>query len=211
MIENLRNSFLELKAFFITLLVAWIAGGVVLAVYGYEESFLLFNRLHFTALDQAAMFFTHFADALVLISLVFLFTWHREKALPVTGIVVVIGTGIVVIVLKNFVFPHWDRPPKILIDHPEAVFLPASPPKHHAFPSGHATSFFGRRGIVCLVCAQMALGLTSWGGFIEHFFVLYPGYAWGAFLWGYLCRELFGEYFGVVVIRIDLSRIEPKI
>lgn len=141
MIDHLRTSFIELKAFFLTLLVAWIAGGVVLAMYGYEGSFLLFNQFHSTLIDQAALFFTHFADVIVLVSLIFILMWKSDKALPLTAILVLLGTGLLVIFFKAVVFPDWHRPPKLLFENPQAIFLPQNPPKHHSFPSGHATSF----------------------------------------------------------------------
>ena len=167
MIANFRNTFWELRFFFITMLVAWIIGGALLWVYGYEESFLLFNRFHFPLLDQLALFFTHFADAVVLISLIFLIMWANEKALPLAAIVVVLGSGILVIFCKSVLFPGWDRPTVLLAGHPEAVFLPSNPPRHHSFPSGHATSFFAG-GIIFAFFArkwngifQVAVALTS--------------------------------------------------
>lgn len=111
---------------------------VLVAVYGYEDSFKLLNGFHSDWLDAPMFLITHLGDALILTSLLGLFLIRKQPELIMLLIVIVILTGLFGQLLKNTLFDSWDRP--------LSVFGPSGGVHtvynyllyQNSFPSGHS-------------------------------------------------------------------------
>lgn len=128
---------------FLGLFFLWLIVGFYPATqYTTQQQFFLFNQFHHASLDFVFPYITYLGDGfgVVLVVIVLLFVKYRFSL-----IVGLAGatTGIIVQLLKNFVFNHIHRPYFYFKNHAEAHFIPSiNLHEHFSFPSGHATSSF---------------------------------------------------------------------
>ncbi len=111
---------------------------VLVALYGYTGSFLLLNGFHRDWLDAPMFLLTHLGDALVLTSLLGLIFFRKNPELVLLLIVVVILTGLVGQLMKNFLFDAWDRPLSLPGRGGEVHTVYGYLLYQNSFPSGHS-------------------------------------------------------------------------
>ena len=134
--------FKQTRFYFFTLLVFWLALGVVLIQDGYQGSFLRLNALFHTPFtDFLGINLTHLADGVILPLVLLLFAARKERSLPLMGLILIIGTGLFAQIFKQLLFAGWDRPTLVFAGNTAVHFLDPSSPKHFSFPSGHSTAF----------------------------------------------------------------------
>lgn len=111
---------------------------VLVAVYGYNGSFLLLNGLHNDWLDAPMFLITHLGDALILTSLLGLIFFRKNPGLVLLLIFVVILTGLAGQLMKNFLFDSWDRPLSLAGRGGEVHTVFGYLLYQNSFPSGHS-------------------------------------------------------------------------
>ncbi|MCI4668359.1 MAG: phosphatase PAP2 family protein [Bacteroidia bacterium] len=169
--ENFWGSIWQLKgvrAYLICMLIFWIASAVMLAIWGYEDSFLLLNRIRFPLGDYLAPHLTHFGDGLLLLGIMGLlispFKAHWNWAMLVTMLSILA----VILLCKNVLFEDWNRPLIVFSGRSDFYYNSLSVLKYHAFPSGHSAG----------VAGGMSLGLLAllppktWQGIALAFFTI---------------------------------------
>lgn len=121
---------------FISLYLVFLS--VILAIYGYRDSFLLLNGADYNFLDWPMFVITHLGDALILTSLLtVVFIWKQPKAV-MNLIIVVIISGLLGQLLKVSFFEGCDRPLRVFNESPIVHTLPNYRLFHNSFPSGHS-------------------------------------------------------------------------
>lgn len=126
------------QTFFSILLIYWLFLGVMLILYGYNNSFLLLNGLHQPFLDTPMFLITHLGDALILTSILTLGLARKNTALVFYIIAMVIITGLFGQLLKNTLFDACDRPLKVFEGLDLVHTVAGYKMYHNSFPSGHS-------------------------------------------------------------------------
>ena len=137
---------------FLIIAVLMALPALVAVVYtGHLELHMTINRITMRALDPYFKYGTHLADGLVptAFGVVFLFIrWRGFLAIAAS----VLGSSIIVQLLKHTVFAEVDRPSMFLAGMPDLRLLPGVEMLHHnSFPSGHSTCAFS----MCFVAAVL--------------------------------------------------------
>ena len=136
-----ENILFRLRFFLIVLLIFWIGLAVLLVVHGYEGSFRLMNHHRYIGFNYFSLIFTHLADLMVLVPILFVLSWDKDKSILFLALIAIIATGIVAQMLKHWVFGDWHRPPAVFEGDSGIFILSPKKARHFSFPSGHATSF----------------------------------------------------------------------
>ncbi|MEL6651894.1 MAG: phosphatase PAP2 family protein [Bacteroidota bacterium] len=139
--------------------VACLLGSIYLAQWGYEESFLRLNALSTDFLDQLMPHWTHLAEGAILSGVLILTLLFRRPALAITVAMGMIGLALVVAVLKQGVFPDWDRP-ALVFPMEQIRFLSLGQERHFSFPSGHSTV---AGALYAFLCFSAPLRGAGWG------------------------------------------------
>ncbi len=126
------------QVFFSILLIYWLFLGLMLVIYGYNNSFLLLNGLHQPFLDMPMFLMTHLGDALILTSVLALILARKNPALVFYIIAIVIIAGLFGQLLKNTVFDSFDRPLKVFEGLDLVHTVAGYKMFHNSFPSGHS-------------------------------------------------------------------------
>lgn len=126
----------KLVPYFIPLICYWLCLAGLLVLYGYKDSFLILNHQHSFLLDYLMYFLTLFGDSLFVLSLLVILFPGKTEMVVVT-IVAVIITGLFVQLLKQAVFPDWDRPLKVF-EEIDVHTVGSYHLYHKSFPSGHS-------------------------------------------------------------------------
>lgn len=143
-----KNLLKDIFPFLAILILGWLFIAFLLFQHGYQGSFVVLNSTYHNEItDPSAWFFTHLADATLLPLVMFLFIWHKDRPLVISGILVMLATGVITQILKHFFFDTWDRPTLLMQGIPGVYFVDHDPEMHHSFPSGHATTF-GAGGLI---------------------------------------------------------------
>jgi len=111
----------------------------MLLAYGYIGSFLVMNFYHADWLDQPMFLLGLLGDSLLLGSVLVLIH-RRDPGKALSFILVLVVSGVLAQVLKQFVFPEWDRPLKIIGDEHLVHLVNNVRLMQHSFPSGHSVS-----------------------------------------------------------------------
>jgi undecaprenyl-diphosphatase len=133
-LKNIRSN----RIFFSILLIYWLFLGLMLVLYGYNDSFLLLNGLHQPFLDMPMFLMTHLGDALILTSVLAVLLARKNPALVFYIIAMVMITGLFGQLLKNTVFDSFDRPLKIFEGLDLVHTVAGYKMFHNSFPSGHS-------------------------------------------------------------------------
>jgi len=134
----IQQPFGKIAPFITVLLIYQLFLAILVAVYGYQGSFLLLNGLHLDWLDAPMFLLTHLGDALILTSVVAMIFIRRNPGLVLLLILVVIITGLAGQLMKNFLFDSWDRPLQIIGENGEVHTVFGYMLFRNSFPSGHS-------------------------------------------------------------------------
>jgi membrane-associated phospholipid phosphatase len=133
-----QQPFGKIAPFITVLLIYQLFLAFLVAVYGYEGSFLLLNGLHLDWLDAPMFLLTHLGDALILTSLLCLIFVRKNPGLVLLIILIVIITGSVGVLMKNFLFDSWERPLSVIGENGEVHTMFGYRLFRNSFPSGHS-------------------------------------------------------------------------
>lgn len=108
---------------------------------GYQQSFVILNKMRVPLLDTFSLWLTEFGNGFYLVIFALILACANKKywntALNI--IICIMLTTIVVQLCKQVFFPDWHRPAKLLQDKP--IYILLNPvPHHNSFPSGHSIS-----------------------------------------------------------------------
>jgi membrane-associated phospholipid phosphatase len=133
-----QQPFGKLAPFITILLIYQLFLAILVAVFGYEGSFLLLNGLHLDWLDAPMFLLTHLGDALILTSLIAMFFIKRNPGLVLLLILAVIITGLTGQLMKNYLFDSWERPLTVIGENGEVYTMFGYRLFRNSFPSGHS-------------------------------------------------------------------------
>ena len=128
----------KILPFIVLMLIYQFLLAVLVAVYGYEGSFMLLNGLHRDWLDVPMFLITHLGDALILTSLLGLILIRKRPELIIMLILIVIITGLFGQLLKNTLFDSWDRPLSVFGSGGGVHTVYNYLLYQNSFPSGHS-------------------------------------------------------------------------
>jgi len=136
-----KNNF---KYFFCPLIFFWIAGSILLYMKGYKGSFLYLNSHYLNALDIPLYLLTHLGNGLMIVAILMIL-WSKDKLDVLACVIIgVIVSGIIVQVLKNYVFDTWSRPQLVFESHLELIHTYTNYRIiDNSFPSGHSNTIAG--------------------------------------------------------------------
>ncbi|MHC1706646.1 MAG: phosphatase PAP2 family protein [Bacteroidales bacterium] len=117
----------------------WLFLAALLLGYGYRDSFLLLNSLNWPWLDYFMYVLTWFGDSLFIASVMVL-AFPRKTSLLLMMILSLALTGILVQLLKQWVFGDWDRPLKVFENSADVHIIGDYRLFHRSFPSGHSVT-----------------------------------------------------------------------
>lgn len=129
----------NLRIYIAVVILYWLLLAVFLLLYGYKESFIILNNLNTPAVDYILYFLTWFGDSLFICSLVVML-FPRKTAMLLMLIFTVAVSGLLVQVLKHWVFSGWDRPLKVFEDIRVVHIVGNYRLFHGSFPSGHSVT-----------------------------------------------------------------------
>ncbi len=135
--QNYVNSGMSIIFFLITVAYLIFLTATV-AIYGYNESFLLLNNNHLNWLDWPMFIITHLGDSLILTSILCLILIRKHPETVVNIIIAVVITGLLGQLLKQALFDGWDRPIRVFEGVTAIHTLPNYRLFHNSFPSGHS-------------------------------------------------------------------------
>jgi undecaprenyl-diphosphatase len=133
-----QQPFGKIVPFVTVLLIYQLFLTILVAVFGYKGSFLLLNGLHLDWLDVPMFLLTHLGDALILTSLLCLIFVRKNPGIVLLIILIVIITGSVGILMKNFLFDSWERPLSVIGENGEVHTMFGYRLFRNSFPSGHS-------------------------------------------------------------------------
>ncbi len=137
-------------AFFLTIILA-IACGILILVYGKQDSFILINSNYSNYADFFFKYFTYAGDGLMWAPLVIFCLLYRKKYVLAILLAILIST-LLSQFLKRVVFPDELRPITYLSESfPIHLVEGVKIKRIHSFPSGHSTSTF----TIALILAHM--------------------------------------------------------
>ncbi len=160
---------------------AWVAGGLLLglalvALLGYEGSFLWANRHHAPWADVLFRHLTNLGDAQITLGLVGLVVARRYPAALLLAALAAAVAGLLGQLLKRAVFYEWERPLAVL---GEAAVHWVGPERlyRHSFPSGHATASLAMATALALTLPLQRWGVTlvAWLGLLAAYSRVYIG------------------------------------
>ncbi len=130
------------KVFIIPFVLFAAIISVLLAFIGNERLYLFINGYYSDFADSFFLFVTNFGDAMFAIILIRALLWISARE-SIAFLIITLLLGIIVTVLKNYVFPDLDRPAEVF-RYTGAIRLVAGykPPGLCTFPSGHAATIF---------------------------------------------------------------------
>lgn len=151
----------RLKVYFITLSSFLMAGLVMLALWGYEQSFLQLNHLRLPWLDSLMPHYTHLGDGFIITTLLIMSLIAKDRAMVLTVIVAMLILAVFLPVLKQLIFADWMRPAKTFVAD-EFFFLSLGQEKYFSFPSGHSAAAAAMTSLVCIAAEKQ----KAWWGMV---------------------------------------------
>jgi membrane-associated phospholipid phosphatase len=130
------------RIFIITYLVIWVGAVAVCIIYPKADIHLFLNQFHSNAGDFLFRYLTFAGDGLFVAGVVILLLFIRFRyALMVLA--AYLSSGLLVQVMKRFIFPDSPRPVLYFKDIAELYLVPGIDlHSRHSFPSGHAATAF---------------------------------------------------------------------
>lgn len=133
----------RLRGFLIACGVVWLIWTISLLVWGYEDSFLLYNSWRASWADFLMPHYTHFGDGLLISVFVGFFFVRKDLALVFSLIAGMCIIAAWVYLSKHYLFDSWDRPVVVFAHRIDFFEIPVKRYFHHAFPSGHSAAVGG--------------------------------------------------------------------
>lgn len=186
------------------MLVFWAIGFLLLALWGYKDSFLYLNQLNTPFLNRLMPHLTHLGDGVLLSAVFAMLVYRKDPGLVLTMIINMLLLMVVIGVAKRYIFMGWDRPPIVFRDLVSINYLSMQGERYHSFPSGHSAA----------IAAMMAIFSYHFSRFSGYFWALaaiiiaYTRLYIGVHFWG---DVLVGTCIGVALSLGALSLIYPKI
>lgn len=115
---------------------------ILLEIYGNSFLFLLVNENHFEFVDFVFLYITNLGDGIVAFLLIvsLLRVSFRDA---ITFLIITLLIGIIVSLMKNFIFPELVRPVQYFGTNKLLHLVPGyKPPYLGSFPSGHTATIF---------------------------------------------------------------------
>lgn len=154
---NLRKSNNQFGIAFSFTIILAITCGIIILVFGKQESFFLINGNHTIYFDFFFKYFTYAGDGIMWVPLVLFCFIYRKKYVLAVILAILIST-LLSQFLKRVVFPDELRPIAYLSDSfPIHLVEGVNIKRLHSFPSGHSTSAF----TIALILAHM-INKRSW-------------------------------------------------
>lgn len=150
----------SLRVFFAVGGVLELIGLILLAIWGYQGSFLLLNHLHHPFFDAIMPHYTHLGDGVLVTGLLLFSLVAKDRAMYLTVAVGMIGVSILIALSKNLLFADWARPAAIL-QAGEVHWLSLGKEMSRSFPSGHSTAAAAMFTFVALSYRGQR---AAWGG-----------------------------------------------
>ena len=139
---RIKTVFNDNKLFFIGYIIILILGSSILFTNGKLQTFYLLNPYHHLYLNYLFYFFTILGDGFFCVPLAFAFLIIKRKRLFWLLLSSYIVSGIIVLLLKNFID---EARPSMFDDLKNYPYFIEHITLHnmHGFPSGHTASAFG--------------------------------------------------------------------
>lgn len=138
--HRLLNDTLSVRYYLLTCLGIFSTAGSFLFKYGYVESFQILNAFGNPKWDWFYLTVTYLGDSLFVCSVISIILAYKKPADVLTCWIVVHLAGIIIQILKQFIFVEWGRPGFVL--GLENIYTAGSPEIYRSFPSGHACTIF---------------------------------------------------------------------
>jgi undecaprenyl-diphosphatase len=135
-----KQIFRQFLPYLLTFALFWLAGGWALWRFGYEESFLILNRLHFPLGDLIMPHYTQLGDGVLITTIFSLFVIRKDKPLVISMVLSMLLVMILVAFFKTQFFSDWNRPPVVFGLESGLHYITLEGERFHSFPSGHSTA-----------------------------------------------------------------------
>ena len=130
----------EMKYFLLPLLMFWLILAFLILAYGYHDSFLVLNGVHFDWLDYPMLILTWLGDSFFLSALMLLLFMRKDMNMVIVAIMAVLITGLIAQLLKHWVFVDWYRPLTVFRGEGMVHYVGDYMLHKYSFPSGHSTT-----------------------------------------------------------------------
>lgn len=127
------------RAYLGTLLFFEVLGGIFMAIWGYEQSFLFLHQLHHPWLDLLMPHFTHLGDGVLLSGALMFVLIPQNRAMVIAILVGMVALSATMFLLKTGLFSNWERPPAVF-SHDLLNWLSLGREVNKSFPSGHSAA-----------------------------------------------------------------------
>ena len=128
------------KYFLLPLLMFWTVLAFLLLAYGYHDSFLVMNSIHFNWLDYPMLILTWLGDSFFLSALMLLLFMRKDMNMVIVAIMSVAITGLLAQFLKHWIFFEWNRPLTVFAGKDMVHYVGDYILHKYSFPSGHSTT-----------------------------------------------------------------------
>ncbi len=141
------TSYKKISYFLIPYLLFWTLGGITLWSRGYEESFLILNKLLNTYIPWKFIgkYLTLLGDWTINVALLLIFFRKKSWKFLLKVLIIISLTGLFVQFFKHVFFEDWKRPLGVF-ETGTFFYYEVIPLTNYTFPSGHsatsATMFF---------------------------------------------------------------------
>lgn len=126
------------RNFLLSFILVGIVGFLFLGKFGYQESFLMLNALHFPLGDAIMPHLTHLADGILISCVVAWFYTQKDIAWVFSTIISLLLMAYIIQTLKYDYFTTWVRP---VFTFPKGTFHNISLGECcNSFPSGHSAA-----------------------------------------------------------------------
>lgn len=207
--ESSTHNLRLLRPYFTVVILFWIIAFILLLKMGYYGSFLFLNEHHSSLLDLVMPHLTHIGDSLILSALVLIFVSRINSSLALTIVISIILSGLVLVSLKNFVFPDWHRPLKVLGENSGIHFVEGHVEYKRAFPSGHTTTIFSAFAFFAFLFRKKGFQILV--GIAAILFCYTRIYLGSHFLGDVLAGSILGTFFAVLSLKYIYPAIKKSL
>jgi membrane-associated phospholipid phosphatase len=140
--QIMKHIIRENRLLIVLFLVLWTAGLIVCLIYPKEDIHLFLNQFHCKFSDFLFKYLTFLGNGLFVIAVTVLLLFIRFRYAMMV-LASYLSSGLLVQVMKRFIFPDSPRPALYFQDIAELYLVPGTDLHYqHSFPSGHAASAF---------------------------------------------------------------------
>lgn len=167
--DPMRSSIPYLKQY-VRGILAWslIIAGFSLIV-GYDQSFLLMHKGWGRFFDAIMPHVTHLADGAIIGGILGMIFAVKKPKISLSLLISLILVSIAIAILKNSLFPDWDRPATIFGEE-EVRLLSLGKEHYKSFPSGHSAAAACLGWFICLVVS------TRWWAIVTIVLTIFLGW-----------------------------------